>query len=69
MLEAVQISMTPQTLNVPDLIIKVKSGICLLMKVNMLVKAKIDQLVGGGREEGILANMKNAIILEIETYS
>ena len=71
-LEAVQMSVNPAIINVPDesegkrgITAVARDGIQLLVKARVTVKANIDRLVGGATEETIIARVGQVIITTI----
>lgn len=71
-LEAVQMSVNPAIINVPDesegkrgITAVARDGIQLLVKARVTVKANIDRLVGGATEETIIARVGQGIITTI----
>ncbi len=68
-LEAVQISVNPEVINTPPVTAVAKDGIQLIVKARVTVRANIDQLVGGSREETILARIGEGIVTSIGSAS
>ena len=75
-LEAVQMSVNPAIINVPDesegkrgITAVARDGIQLLVKARVTVKANIDRLVGGATEETIIARVGQGIITTIGSAS
>jgi uncharacterized protein YqfA (UPF0365 family) len=64
-LEAVQISVNPVVINTPAVTAMARDGIQLVVKARVTVRANIDQLVGGAREETILARIGEGIVTAI----
>ena len=58
--------MIPVVITIPALTAITEDDTCLLVKVNITLKAQLDKILNGTREEVLLAKVKNAIILEIE---
>ena len=75
-LEAVQMSVNPAIINVPDdsegkrgITAVARDGIQLIVKARVTVKANIDRLVGGATEETIIARVGQGIITTIGSAS
>lgn len=68
-LEAVQISVNPEVINTPAVKAVAKDGIELIVKARVTVRANIEQLVGGSREETILARVGEGIVTSIGSAS
>ncbi|MGF1533028.1 MAG: flotillin-like protein FloA [Bernardetiaceae bacterium] len=68
-LEAVQISVNPEVINTPPVTAVAKDGIQLIVKARVTVRANIEQLVGGSREETILARIGEGIVTSIGSAS
>jgi len=70
-LEAVQMSVNPQIINVPDgtnrkgITAVARDGIQLITKARVTVKANIDRLVGGAGEDTVIARVGEGIITTI----
>lgn len=64
-LEAVKISVNPEVINTPAVTAMARDGIQLIVKARVTVRANIDQLVGGAREETILARIGEGIVTAI----
>lgn len=72
-LEAVQMSVNPKIINVPDntggnrkgITAVAQDGIQLITKARVTVRANIDQLVGGAGEETVIARVGEGIITTI----
>lgn len=64
-LEAVKISVNPEVINTPAVTAMARDGIQLIVKARVTVRANIDQLVGGARQETILARIGEGIVTAI----
>ena len=64
-LEAVQVSVTPYIIKVPDITAVSKNGIQLIAEVRVTVRTNIRQLVGGAGEETVVARVGQGIISRI----
>ena len=71
-LEAVQMSVEPQIINVPDpktqqrgITAVARDGIQLITKARVTVRANIDRLVGGAGEETVVARVGEGIVTTI----
>ena len=60
--EAVQMSVNPKVIDTPPLVAVAKSGIQLIAKARVTVRANIRQLVGGAGEDTVLARVGEGIV-------
>ena len=63
--QAVQMSVNPKVIDTPPVTAVAKDGIQLIAKARVTVRANIRQLVGGAREDTILARVGEGIVSSI----